>query len=198
MSKSNGRAPADPRNSFFPGKRRQVTLEGWSPKRNTEGERRILFKFTMPITGQPLTGFPDFLNEGFHAVEKERSGGVFTSDAELEAMAVEYFDTEDSPGTVQRATGVSLQGLTLQREKEGESYVTVLRYHYTVPWFKGLWKFVDTYWGKTLYTNFTPSADYVPDQDGDRTKQMKLGDEAEEEEDTPRQTPERAASVREM
>ncbi|HEV7674364.1 MAG TPA: hypothetical protein VGQ12_07530 [Candidatus Angelobacter sp.] len=199
MTRANGKAPADPRNSFFPGKKRQVTLENWSPKRNTEGERRILFKFKMPITGQPLTGFPDFLNEGFHAVEKERSGGVFTSDSELEAMAIEYFDTADSPEKITRAVGVTLQGLTLQREKEGESYVTVLRYHYTVPWFKGLWRFVDTYWGKELFCDFTPSADYVPDQDGDRTKQMKLGDKNEDEEGDgmPHQTKERAAAVQE-
>lgn len=198
MTRTNGKALADPRNSFFPGKRRQVVLENWSPKRNTEGEKRVLFKFKMPITGQPITGFPDFLNEGFHAVEKERSGGVFTSDAELEAIALEYFDTEDSPEPVTRVVGVTLQGLTLQREKEGESYVTVLRYHYNVPWWKGLWKFVDTYWGKTLYSNFTASADFVPDQDGDRTKQMKLGDKNEDEESDgmPHQTKERAAAVR--
>lgn len=92
-------------------------------------------------------------------------------------MAVEYYDTLDSPEKITRAVGVTIQGLTLSREKEGESYVTVLRYHYNVPWFKGLWKFIDTYWGKTLFCDFNPSPDYVPDQDGDKTKQMKLGDE---------------------
>lgn len=170
----NGKDKSDPRLQFFPGKRRQVVLENWSPKKNTEDERRVLFKFKMPITGQPLGGLPEFLNEGFHAVEKERSGGVFTSDIELEGMALEYFDTAESPERITRASGVGLQGLTLSREKEGESYVTVLRFHYTVPWFKGLWKFVDGYWGKTLWCDFVASADYVPDQEGDRTKQMKL------------------------
>lgn len=194
MAHKNGKTENDPRWSFFPGKKRQVVLESWSPKKNTENERRILFKFKMPITGQPLVGFPEFLNEGFHAVEKERSGGVFTSDTELPGMAIDYYDTPDSAGVVTKAVGVELQGLTLSREKEGETYVTVLRYHYTVPWFKGLWKFVDTYWSKTLFCDFVPSADYVPDQDGDRTKQMKLGEEGD---DMPQKTAERRRAVEE-
>lgn len=207
MARTNGKDTSDPRWQWFPGKRREVVLEGWSPKKNTEDEKRVLFKFKMPITGQPLTGFPDFLSEGLHAVEKENSGGIFTSTTELEAMAIEYFDTDKSPDKVQRAVGVLMQGITLQRERDGESYITVLRYHYTVPWFKGLWKFVDTYWGKTLWTDFVPSSDYVPDQDGDRSKQMKLGekgkgnteeDDDEEGDGMPHQTQERAAAVREM
>jgi hypothetical protein len=197
MAKGNGKdkSQQDPRFSFFWGIKRQVILEGWSPKKNTEDERRILFKFKMPITGQPFSGFPDFLNDGFHAVEQEHSGGVFNSDTELAAMAVEYYDTADSPEKITRAVGVTLQGLTLSRETEGEGYVTVLRYHYNVPWFKGLWRFIDTYWGKTLYCDFTPSADYVPDQDGDKTKQMKLGDKSQESDDMPHQTKERAEAV---
>ena len=168
---------ADPRLQFFPGRRRQVVLEGWIPKRNSENEKRILFKIKMPITGQELIGFPQFLNEGFHAVEKENSGGVFTSDTELEAMAIDYTDSTDGRETVTRANGVTLQGFTLSREKEGESYVTVLRYHYNVTWFRGLWKFVDTYWGKTLYCDFLPSPDWKPEHDGDSVKQMKLEEE---------------------
>lgn len=72
MAKTNGhdKTQQDPRFTFFWGIKRQVILEGWSPKKNNEDERRILFKFKMPITGQPLGGFPDFLNEGYNAVEK--------------------------------------------------------------------------------------------------------------------------------
>lgn len=121
--------PADPRFQFFPRQKRSVILESWTPKKNTEHERRVMFKFKMPITGQNIIGFPDFLNEGLHAVEKERPGGIFTSDTRLAGMALQYFDTDESPEIVTRATGVELQGLELSREKEGESDVTALRFH---------------------------------------------------------------------
>lgn len=192
MAKQNSKANSDPRWAFFPGKKRMVILESWTPKRNTENEKRILFRFKMPITGQSITGFPEFLNEGFHAVEKEGSGGgSFTSNTELEQMAVEYFDTDKSTDRVQRAAGVTLQGFELSREKDGESYVTVLRFHYNVPWFKGLWKFIDTYWGMKLWADFVPSPDFEPEQEEGGKKQMRLGDDAA----IPPQTKERADAV---
>ena len=177
----NGKPNPDPRFQFFPAKKRLVIMESWSPKRNTENEKRILIKFKMPITGQDLRGFPEFLNEGLHAVDKESSGGLYLSDVELEQMAVEYFDTDKSSDKVQRASGVTLQGFELSREKEGESYVTVLRYHYNVPWWRGIWKFLDTYWGMKVWCDFVPSPDYVPEQDEQGGKQMHLADKVHEE-----------------
>lgn len=184
----------DPRWQFFPAKKRQVILESWTPKKNTEDEKRVLLKFKMPITGQDFQGFPEFLSEGFNAVEKERSGGTFESDTNLEQMALDYYDTDKSVDKVQRASGVTLQGFTLSREKDGESYVTVLRYHYNVPWWRGIWKFLDVYWGMTLWCDFVPSPDYVPQQDEKNTGQMNLGEKTEE---IPHQTPERARAVAE-
>jgi hypothetical protein len=189
----------DPRYQFFPGKKRQVTLQSWAPKRNTENEKRVLFKFKMPITGQSFVGFPEFLTEGHHAVEKEGSGGVFGSDVILEAMALDFYATDKSPDKVQRAAGLTLQGFELSREKEGDSYATVLRFEYNVPWHKNLWRFIDTYWGMTLWVDFEPSPDYVPSQDDETGKQMRLGDKDEEKGDgMPHQTKERGAAVREM
>lgn len=178
MVRSNGKAYLEPREQFFAGARRQVQLEGWSPKRNTENEKRVKFKFKMTITGDAFAGFPAFLLEGYHAVEKENAGGTYTSDQVLEAMALEYFELPKSKETVQRALGVTMQGFELSREKEGESYVTVLRYHYHVPWFRGIWKFIDKYWGMTLFCDFTPSPDYTPEQGEDAGKQMRLEAEA--------------------
>lgn len=205
MSKANGKATNDPRNQFFPGKKRQVVLQSWSPKKNTENEKRVLFKFKMPITGQPFTGFPAFLQEGYQAVEKEGSGGVFVSESILEAMALEFFDTDKSPECIQRASGVTLQAFELSREKEGESYVTVLRFEYNVPWNKALWTFINKYWGMTLWCDFEASPDFTPTQDEEGEKQMRLGENKkgrgqkdDEDEDEPRQTKERAEAVREM
>lgn len=180
MARSNGKENTDPRDQFFPGQRRQVQLERWIPKRNAENEKRVQFKFKMTITGDSFAGFPDFLLEGYHAVEKERSGGTYTSDQVLEAMALEYFETPKGKECIQRAVGVTVQGLKLSREKEGDSYVTVLRYHYHVPWFRGIWKFIDKFWGMTLFCDFTPSPDFVPDQGEDAGKQMRLGDKEAE------------------
>lgn len=197
MAKPNGKNNDNPRYQFFPGKKRQVVLQGWAPKRNTENEKRVLFKFKMPITGQSFVGFPDFLNEGHHAVEKENSGGVFTSETILEGMALEFFDTDKSNERIQRAAGVTLQGFELSREKEGESYVTVLRFEYNVPWHKSLWKFIDTYWGMTLWCDFEPSPDFVPTQDEEGQKQLRLNGKDEDEDGMPHQTKERARSVAE-
>lgn len=164
----------DPRDSFFPRYRRKVKLENWIPKMNGEEEKRVRFNFSMPITGEEFNGFPDFLKAGFEAVEKADSGGVFTSDTILEGMALEYFDVPTAKEKVQRAIGVTLQGFELHREKEGDSYVTVLRFNYTVPWFKGFWRFIDTYWRKTLYVECEASGDWKPEQDP--VEQMKLAE----------------------
>lgn len=162
----------EPREQFFPAYRRRLKLEGWKPKLNTQSEKRVMFHFCMPITGEPFEGFPAFLSRGFEAVEKTDSSGVFKSDIILEGMALEYFDTDKSKERIQRAIGVTLQGLELSRERDGESYITVLRFEYTVPWFKGLWKFLDTYWGMDLFCEFEASSDWSPEHEP--TEQMKL------------------------
>jgi len=171
----------DIRFQFFPAKKRAIILESWSPKKNNENEKRVLFKFKLPITGESFEGFPEFLTEGFHAVEKERGSGTFSSDIILEQMSMDFYDTDTSAEKVQRATGLTLQKFELSREKEKDSYVTVLRLEYNVPWFKGLWRFVDRYWGCKLWCDFVPSPDFHPIQDEKPPLQMRIGDQPEPE-----------------
>lgn len=203
MSKSNGKIKyedaKDFRFQFFPGQRRQITLEGVTAQCNKKGDdRKIVFHVMMPLTGQPLIGFPGFLQPAWEATEKEASAVTESrmKDFTLEGMKIEFFSQFESKKNIVKLGNKTFYDFVVDREPDGDNYVTVLRFKYRVQETIGAYGF----WVKHGFNKVW--ADFIPDENATKEgddQQMTLGqgknDDDEEDSGMPHQSKERAADV---
>jgi hypothetical protein len=196
----------DARFSFFPRGRRIIRLDkivqqvGGS---NKKAQRITVFHATVPLIA-PFEGFPDFIQAGVEAVEKE---GSFVSkaplgDYKLQGITIEFYSTEKSRDKerLELLTNLTLYDFLIEEEKD----VPVMRMKFKVQeslrilklWLKhGL--------NDGLWAAFTPTDGAVKQGDGiqmslsgDSGPKDEEGEEEEEDGDPmPRQTKERAAAV---
>ncbi|MGH9522217.1 MAG: hypothetical protein ACRD3E_06770, partial [Terriglobales bacterium] len=58
---------------FFPGSKRKLTLDGWTPLMNGQDEKRVRLDYAMPLTGETFVGMPAFIGSAFESMNKENS-----------------------------------------------------------------------------------------------------------------------------
>lgn len=176
MARKSG-VPKDnsPRNNFFAGTKRELTIDKWSPKHNGESEKRVLIDFELPLTGQQVIGHPQFIADSFASMEKEESVEQNIKLAMLlEGMSIEFYDTPGSKDECQVLHSTTLQSFEMARVADGESHITVLRFSATVVRTVAILKFLHTYERKTLFAMFEATQGYIPAKE---TDQMNLGED---------------------
>lgn len=166
---------------FFNGQRRRVTFVDWAPKHNTEDEKRMLMKFSIVLAGQSITGFPEFINDAFVAIEKQ--GNPITSielETEVEGVTLEFYDTDTSRKRIRVISAATIRKFSLER-RNGETFI---QFSSTVPRPLDVYEFLHVYESKDVFIQFdaTQAKLVFP---GDEEKQDKLFDKAApvEEED---------------
>jgi len=207
MSKSNGHAQwehdsKDIRHTFFPSQRRKLALEKMTANEK-DNNPNLVFGFCMPLTGEPMIGLPDFIQPAYEAVNKE---GSLVPDAglgkfELSGMTIEFFRTSEHKKRMIGFVNKALMDFSIEREKDGDTFKTVLRFKVRVEETKARLLFWHGQRGVAMYADFTPCADAVKEADDNQMsfEEQAAKESAQEDDDsTPRQTPQRAASVREM
>lgn len=174
----------DIRFSFFPGQRRKIILEHMTANEK-DNNPNLLFSFRMPITGEPLVGFPAFLGPAYEAVNKEESlvpEAPLNSNFELVGMTIECYRTMDGQKRVILFSNKSLLKFVVQKEKDGDSYVTVVRFKIRVEETKARLLFWHALRGVNMYADFTPAADTVKEADDNQMSfEEEAGKEQEEE-----------------
>jgi len=176
-------AKDDIRLQFFPKQKRRLELDRWAPKRNNENEKRVLVEFIMPLTGQPLRGFPDFLQEAFHLFENE-GGPARTLDlsTEMEGMTMEFFDTPTS-GRMQILVAATLRAFELIRVPDGDKFLTALKFNTTVPRSIAILKWLHSFEGMTMWAEFDPQEIQMKIVDDKAPAQPQLIDDDDEDGD---------------
>lgn len=177
---ANGRPPEEPKPTFFSGRRRKLTIVNCHFKRNAENEQRMLIEFEMPLTGQPIDGYPQFIADAFEAVNKENSACTEAQmkKTEVEGIGLEFFDVESSKGALESLSAATLRNFKLLRRPEASSFIVALTFNTTVPRTKGLVQFLHTYYGMVVSAKFNDTQmkiQYV------EPKQMSLDDEDDAE-----------------
>ncbi len=187
MGKTNGSIKYernnDVRYQFFPAQRRLVMLEGVTAQCNKKGDdRKIVFHVVMPLTGHPLLGFPGFLQPAWEAAEKEASAVTESrmKDFTLEGMKIEYFSQFESKKYMGMHDNKTLYDFVVDREAEGESYVTSLRFKYRVQETTGAYAFWVKHGFNEIWADFIPVNGALKEGDD---SQMALGERAEEREE---------------
>lgn len=184
MSKPQYDNSKDLRFQFFQRNRRKIILEGIAAQMNgKQDDRKIVFKVCLPITGQPLTGLPEFLKTAFEAIEKEGSlvSEAPLGDFKLEGMTLEYFPHEDSPKSDRCGllTNKTFYDFIVQRDKDDG---TVLRFKYRTKETIGAYAFWVKNGGMPLYVDFTPTADALKEPDDRQMSLVESGDKTKAQE----------------
>jgi hypothetical protein len=176
MARKSG-VPKDtsPRNNFFAGMKREMTIDKWVPKHNGESEKRVLINFELPLTGQQITGHPVFITDSFASMEKEgsveRNIGLAM---QLEGMSIEFYDTPNTKDECQVIHSATLDSFEMARKADGDSHITVLRFGATVARTVALLKWLHTYERKKVFAMFEATQGYIPAKE---TDQMQLGED---------------------
>jgi len=194
----------DIRFQMFPGQRRKIVLEKLvcNTKKNNPNS---VFTLRMPLTGQPLIGFPSFISSAYNAVEPE--GSYTTSatlgDFELPGMTLEFFRNEDSKKRLLGMTGKTLFKFHVEREKDGDAYITVLRFSVRTEETVARLRWWHDMSGTDQWVDFVPTADALKESDdrqmslADDVNQEDDGEDDETDDDMPEQDDERADAVSE-
>jgi len=196
----------DVRFSFFPGKRRKVVLEKMTANEK-DNNPNLIFGFRMPITGESMVGLPDFIRPAYEAVNQESSlvPDAGLGDFELAGMTLEFFHNQpDGSKRMIMMTNKSLFKFSIEREKDGDSFITLMRFKVRVEETRARLLFWHDKRGVTVWADFTPTADATREADDN---QMSFEDEAgkshheededeREESDMPHQTEDRAKAVK--
>lgn len=201
MAKVKYEESKDIRFSFFPRGRRKLVLEKMTANEK-DNNPNLVFGFCLPLTGEPMVGLPDFIQPAYEAVDKE---GSLVPDAglggfELSGMTIEFYRTEDHKKRMIGFVNKSLMSFSVEREKDGDTYKTVLRFKIRVEESKSRLLFWHDQRGVNMYAEFTPCDDALKEADDN---QMSFEEQAaksqntedDEEGDIPEQTEERAEAV---
>lgn len=166
---------SNPRNNFFPGMKRRITIDKWSPKHNGESEKRVLIEFELALTGEVITGHPEFIKDSFSTMEKQNSAEKkIELNMQIEGMSIEFYDTPDSRNECQTLHSATLQSFEMARVADGESHITVLRFNATLQRTVPILKFLHTYERKDLWAEFEATQGFISEKDSD---QMKLSEQ---------------------
>jgi hypothetical protein len=198
----------DIRFSFFPGKRRKVVLEKMTANEK-DNNPNLIFGFRMPITGEPMIGLPEFIQSAYEAVNKEDSlvAEAGLRDFELAGMTLEFFHNQpDGSKRMIMMTNKSLFKFSIEREKDGDSFITIMRFKVRVEETRARLLFWHDKRGVTIWADFTPTADATREADDNQMsfedqaakarEDSDEGDDEREETEMPQQTPERARAVK--
>lgn len=208
MSRPNGHAqwehnPKDIRFTFFPAKRRKVILEKMTANEK-DNNPNLVFSFCMPLTGEPMLGLPEFIQPAYEAVNKE---GSLVPDAglgafELSGMTIEFFRTEEHKKRMLGLPNKSLMSFSVEREKDGDTFKTVLRFKVRIEESKARLLFWHDQRGVAMWADFTPAADSLKEEDDnqmsfeEQASKAKGGEDEEDDgEGMPHQTKERSDAV---
>lgn len=171
---------------FFPRQRRRTTLKDWSPKHNNEDEKRIRLNFLIVLSGN-ISGIPDFVNDGFVAIEKETAHiDKILFSAELEGVTLDIYDTPEAVKKALLLPAATLRQFALTRKDDK----TILSFNTTVPRSKDLLNFADKYEDCDMFISFDATqAKLTFNADEDDPNQTKLGfndaePEGEEDDDS--------------
>lgn len=190
----------DPRFQLFPAQRRKIVLEKITANVK-DNNANLVFTLCMPLTGQSLLGFPAFLGPAYEDVNKE---GSLTSVAslgkfELPGLTLEFYRTEEAKKRIIHMVDKTLYHFVISREKEGDTFTTVLRFRVRMEETKARLCWWHDFRGTDQWIDFTPTADALKESDD---AQMSLADDRKSEEDEdeessgfPTQTQERARAV---
>lgn len=194
--------PKDIRYTFFPAQRRKLVLEKMVANEK-DNNPNLVFSFCMPLTGEPMVGLPDFIQPAYEAVNRE---GSLVPEAglgkfELSGLTVEFFRTMEHKKKMLSCVNKTLMDFSIEREKDGDTFKTVLRFKMRVEETKPRLLFWHDLRGVNMYAEFTPCADALKEESDD---QMSFEEQAERERNEddesdgmPHQTKERAAAVAE-
>jgi hypothetical protein len=159
--------------NFFSGQKRKLKLDKWNPKHNTEGEKRALIEFVMPLTGQRATGHPEFIKNTFANMEKENSPELFAElGGQIDNCSIEFYDLEENKDEIFILNGATLGGFTMAKVADGETHITVLRFNTTVQRTQKLLKFLHDYERTDVWCTFEPTQADIHESSG--AKQMRL------------------------
>jgi len=192
----------DIRFSFFPAKRRKIVLEKMTANEK-DNNPNLVFSFCMPLTGEPLVGIPEFVQPAYEAVNTEGSlvPSAGLGKFELVGMTVEFFRNEANRKRMICMVNKSLFDFTVEKDKDGDTFITVMRFKIRVEETKARLLFWHDLRGVTMWMEATPCADAVKEADDqqmtfeEQAAHEHAEDEEEDSEEMPRQTPERAAAV---
>jgi hypothetical protein len=173
----------DPRFQMFPAQRRKITLEKMTANVK-DNNANLVFALSMPLTGESLIGFPHFIKSSYEDVEGE---GSFTSDAslgdfELPGISLDFFRTAEIKKRLIGMVGKTLFRFHVTRFKDGETFVTVLRFRVRMEETVERLEWWHNTRGTPQFIEFCPTADAVKEAD-DRQMAFKDGKDAEETED---------------
>lgn len=165
---------------FFNGQRRHTQLKSWLPKHNQENEKRILLNFTMPLTGQKIIGFPDFINDSFMAIEKTSAPiEEIILDTEIEGITLEIFDTDEAKRRTQMIPAVTLRKFALER-KGDETFLT---FNTTIQRSKDILMWAHDYEGADIFIQFDATQAKLVFAEDEANNQEKLFNGTEETEE---------------
>jgi len=147
----------------------------------------------MPLTGEPLLGIPEFIEPAYEAVNTEGSlvpkAGL--GNFELAGMTIEFFRNETNVKKMLMMVNKALFDFSIERDKEGDTFITVMRFKIRVEETKGRLLFWHDVRGVTMWMEATPCADAVKEADDnqmsfeEQAAKARHEDEDEEESQPP-------------
>jgi len=174
----------DLRFQFFQRSRRKLILEKITPQANGKGDdRKIVMSFMMPITGERLIGFPQFLKSAYEACEQEGSHvakAPLETELQLDGVSLEFYSTEDSAKSdrIGLLTNKCLYDFVCEREPDGDTTLTVLRFKLRTKETMGVYGFW-VKWGQTkVWADFCPVENALKEGDD---KQMTLAESGQQQ-----------------
>lgn len=177
--------------SFFPNQRRKMRLMKFSPKRNTQNEKRLRLDFAMPLTGQGVVGMPKEVRVAFDTVANLDNGMKdSTIEAVIEPQTIEIYATDSSSRRAHLITAAELQDLFVVRPAVSDSKdasEVELRFHTTVQGSEELLLWAYKHFGMTFWGEFEPTQGEIRDL-------VKNGKKGKADDQIPLQSPEAKAA----
>lgn len=178
----------DPRITFFPKRKVRLELSGWSPKMNSEGEKRVRLDFMLPLIDEAREGvLPGWVLPSLPSMENEDSvQSEVKLDVTLEGVTAEFWDTPKSTGRTLLLTAATFSDFHLRRITRDKKTLLALTFTANVKRDWNQLRWCDKYEDCWVWSEFTPTDPEMPSKPVPGA-QMTIADAAKTEE--PEQAP---------
>lgn len=145
--------------TFFPGVRKAVLVDGVTPLANAAGEKRIKLDLIISLADNQILGIPEWLEDAIKLVQKASVGsGLNKSLIELQGVVLRFYAAFGDDRPAHELSGAMLKSFVVRRSSKetpsGELADTELAFQAYTYWSDETWGWAGKAFNSTIFTNF--------------------------------------------
>jgi hypothetical protein len=146
-------------------------------------QKRIKMKVRLPLTGQRMTGVPEWIVDAQTFVEKNND--TVTPDVDFKGFEINFSDDSSLLSEAKvNAQKCQMRGFVIQPSGDSEDPVVEMQFLIYAPFSDRLWRFCGQYGGEEFWARFTQVEEPEEDDSDEDEDQLELTGETEVEEET--------------